>query len=149
MTREVAGLKRKLANMRMEENRDDLENCKVDLEEDFSHSTDLTLGLNLLETTGTNSKNINNNLSEPLPHDRGLRYNEDDLVNLCLQFPFEATPILLANGQLDVHSLHSLAAASLAHSSTLRLSSGYWSPEMRNLVTPCDQNDLCHHQASS
>ena len=34
MTREVAGLKRKLANMRLEE---DVEDCKVDLEEDFSH----------------------------------------------------------------------------------------------------------------
>ena len=55
---------------------------------------------------------------------------------------------MLEAGQLDVPSLHSLAAASLAHSSTLRLSSGYWSPEMRNLVIPCDQNDLCH-QASS
>lgn len=86
-----------------------------------------------------------NNLSEPLPHGQGLRYNEDDLVILCLQFPVEVTPILLEAGQLDVHSL---AAASLAHSSTLRLSSGYWSPEMRNLVIPCDQNDLCH-QASS
>ena len=45
MTREVAGLKRKLANKRLE---DDLENCKVGLEEDFSHSTDLTLSLNPL-----------------------------------------------------------------------------------------------------
>ena len=50
---------------------------------------------------------------------------------------------MLEAGQLDVPSLHSLA-----HSSTLRLSLGYWSPEMRNLVIPCDQNDLCH-QASS
>ena len=32
---------------------DELENCKVGLEEDSIHSTDLTLDLNLLETTGT------------------------------------------------------------------------------------------------
>ena len=55
MTREVAGLKRKLANMRLEEDVDDLENCRVGLEEDSSHSTDLTLGLNLLKTTFTDS----------------------------------------------------------------------------------------------
>ena len=114
MTREVAGLKRKLANMRLEEDVDDLENCKVGLEEHFSHFTDLTLGLNLLMTTCTDSED-SNNLSEPLSHGRGLRYNEDDLIIVCLQFPVEVTPILLEAGQLDVPSLHSLAAASLAH----------------------------------
>ena len=41
-------LSRKLANMRMEE---DLENCKVGLEEDFSLSTYLTLGLNPLKAS--------------------------------------------------------------------------------------------------
>ena len=108
------------------------------LEEDSSHSTDLTLSRNPLKTTGTgaNSKD-SNNLSQPLSHGQGLRYNEDDLIIICLQFPVEATPILLEAGQLDVPSLHSLA-----HSSTLRLSSGYWSPEMRNQVIPCIKSDL-------
>ena len=56
MTREVAGLKRKLANKRLEENcddDDDLENCKVSLRRILV--TDLTLGLNPLKTTGTYS----------------------------------------------------------------------------------------------
>ena len=51
MTREVAGLKRKLANMKLEDDWDDLENCKVGLEEDFSLSTYLTLGLNPLKAS--------------------------------------------------------------------------------------------------
>ena len=51
MTREVAGLNRELANRMLEENCDDLENCKVGLEEDFSPSTYLTLGLNPLKAS--------------------------------------------------------------------------------------------------
>ena len=96
----------------------------IGLEEEFFRSTNLTLGRNPPKTTDTNSKDINN-LSEPLSHGQGLRYNEDDLDILCLQFPVEVTPILLEAGQLDVPSLCSLATASLTHSSTLRLSSGY------------------------
>ena len=50
-SREVSGLKRKLAKTRLEENCDEVENCKAGLEEDFSLSTYLTLGLNPLKAS--------------------------------------------------------------------------------------------------
>ena len=97
----------------------------IRLEDDFSDSTDLTLGfnpLNVLEATDTNIETRNNLcLSEPLSHGLGysqsqllearghyadhpykvFRYNEDKLLILRLQFSGEAAPFTRSGGGLS------------------------------------------------